>query len=233
MSWSEGGSPAAPGAGVDPAARPGARAPTPSLPHRGEEGRAIATIGPARTGAAPSPPVGEGWGGGAGPSVGHRVARRTLILAPLALAACGFAPALAPGGPAAALRGRIRADDPVDRNGFDLVGQLEERLGRPDAPLYRLSYAIAVRPVGVGITAENAITRYNLTGAVDYAVTDAAGARVTGGRVQGFTSYSATGSTVAGLAAEEDAGLRLMRILADQIAARLVATAGDWAAPAP
>ena len=53
------------------------------------------------------------------------------------------------------------------------------------------------------------------------------GARVTGGRVQSFTAYSATGSTVAGLAAEEDAGLRLMRILADQIVARLIAASAS------
>ena len=52
--------------------------------------------------------------------------------------------------------------------------------------------------------------------------------RVTGGRVESFTSWSATGSTVAGLTAEEDARLRLMRILADQIVARLLATSGDW-----
>ena len=52
--------------------------------------------------------------------------------------------------------------------------------------------------------------------------------RVTGGRVESFTSWSATGSTVAGLTAEEDARLRLMRILADDIVARLLATSGDW-----
>ena len=53
-------------------------------------------------------------------------------------------------------------------------------------------------------------------------------ARVTGGQVKSFTSYSATGSTVAGLAAQEDAARRLMRILADQITARLLATSGTW-----
>jgi LPS-assembly lipoprotein len=42
--------------------------------------------------------------------------------------------------------------------------------------------------------------------------------------VKSFTAYSATGSTVAGLAAEEDAAYRLMRILADQIVAQLIAT---------
>ncbi len=155
--------------------------------------------------------------------------RRTL-LALLALSGCGFSPAYGPGGAAAGVQGTVRASDPTDKNAFDLVQRLEERLGRPTAPAYDLAYTITTTPVGVGITPDNAITRYNLTGAIDWSLTArATGARVAGGRVESFTSYSATGSTVAGLAAEEDAAIRLMRILADQIVTRLVATAGQWA----
>jgi LPS-assembly lipoprotein len=147
-----------------------------------------------------------------------------MILAPLALAACGFTPAYAPGGPATGLLGTIWVQDPTDKNGFDLVERLEERLGRPDGIRYDLTFAITTESVGVGITTDNQITRFNLKGAVDYTLTDrASGVRVAGGRVQGFTAYSATGSTVAGLAAEEDAATRLMRLLADQIVARLIA----------
>ena len=83
---------------------------------------------------------------------------------------------------------------------------------------------------GVGITPDNAITRYNLTGSIDWTLTDrTSGARVTGGTVASFTSWSATGSTVAGLAAEEDAALRLMRRLADQIGKRIIASSDNWA----
>ena len=65
---------------------------------------------------------------------------------------------------------------------------------------------------------------------IDWQLTErATGTRVAGGTVDSFTSYSATGSTVAGLAAEEDAYLRLMRLLADQIVSRLLATSGAWA----
>jgi len=171
--------------------------------------------------------VGEGWGGGA--TAGH-LSRRAVLLAPLALAACGFTPALAPGGAATRLQGRVRAADPTDRNGFDLVERLEERLGRSREPAYALAYTITTEAVGVGITPENEITRFNLIGVVDYSLTDAAtGDRLAGGRVQGFTAYSATGSTVAGLAAEEDAAFRLMRILADQIVARLIAASAAFA----
>jgi LPS-assembly lipoprotein len=159
--------------------------------------------------------------------------RRTflLLMAAMPVAGCGFAPAYGTGGPAAGLQGRIRVNDPYNKNGFDLVQRLEERLGRPEAPRYALSYSITTRAIGVGVTPEGAITRYNLTGSVDWGLTDATtGVRLTGGKVNSFTSYSATGSTVAGLAAEQDAALRLMRILADQIVTRLIATSGQWAA---
>jgi LPS-assembly lipoprotein len=155
--------------------------------------------------------------------------RRSLLLLPLALAACGFAPAYGPGGGAEGLQGRVRVADPGDKNAFDLVQRLEERLGRPGAAEYDLTYSISTESIGVGITPENAITRFHLTGKVDYSlIARASGQRVTGGRVENFTAYSATASTVAGLASEEDAGLRLMRILADQIVTRLLATAGSW-----
>lgn len=152
--------------------------------------------------------------------------RRTLLLGLAALPACTFTPAYAPGGPAAHLQGAVRVDSPDTRNGFDLVERLEERLGRPEAPRYRLGYRIETRRIGVGITPENAITRYHLNGRVDWWLTDEAGARLTEGVAESFTAWSATGSTVAGLSAEEDAAFRLMRILADQIVTRLIAVAG-------
>ena len=157
------------------------------------------------------------------------LSRRSLLLAPLALAACGFTPAYAPGGAATSLLGTVRAQDPTDKNGFDLVERLEERLGRPEDHRYDLAFTITTEAVGVGITTENEITRYNLKGVIDYTLSDTAtGTRLTGGRVQSFTAYSATGSTVAGLAAEEDAAFRLMRILADQIVARLIAASASF-----
>jgi LPS-assembly lipoprotein len=156
------------------------------------------------------------------------MSRRALLLAPLALAACGFTPAYAPGGAATGLLGTIWVQDPTDKNGFDLVERLEERLGRPENIRYDLAYTITTESVGVGIAPDNETTRYNLKGVIDYSLSErATGTRITGGRVQSFTAYSATGSTVAGLAAEEDAALRLMRILADQIVSRLIAASAS------
>ncbi|MFN0113183.1 MAG: LPS assembly lipoprotein LptE [Paracoccaceae bacterium] len=155
--------------------------------------------------------------------------RRLLLLAPLALVACGFAPAYGPEGSAAGLQGAVRLAEPADKLGFDLVERLEQRLGRQATPRFALAYDIATDPVGVGITTTGAITRYNLVGSVAYTLTDlGTGAVLSSGTVDSFTSYSATGSTVAGLEAEDDARTRLMRLLADQIVARLVASSADW-----
>lgn len=151
-----------------------------------------------------------------------------LLLAATPLAACTFTPAYAPGGGAAGLLGVIRVANPDTKNAFDLVERLEERLGRPQGARFDLEYQITTNRIGVAITPENAITRYNLSGLVNWQLKDDSGATVAEGVAQSFTSWSATGSTVAGLAAEEDAAYRLMRILADQIVTRLIATAGQF-----
>jgi LPS-assembly lipoprotein len=53
---------------------------------------------------------------------------------------------------------------------------------------------------------------------------------VLAGREETFTAYSATGSTIAALAAEQDASTRLMRILADRMMTRLIAASARLAA---
>ena len=143
---------------------------------------------------------------------------------PLALAACGFTPAFGTKGPAERLLGSVYATDPADKNGFDFVQRLEERLGRPTNPVYTLTYSITTNPVGVGLTPDGAITRYNLTGTLTWALTRRAdGLAVTNGAFSSFTSYSATGSTVAGFTAQTEASLRLMRLFADDVVTRLLA----------
>lgn len=181
---------------------------------------------PGAVAACPDSPVGASPG--AAPGVFR--ARRAALLAVVALAACGFSPVYAPGGPAAALQGRILVAEPDDRDAFDLVARIEERLGRAAAPDLALSYAIATDEVGVAVSPTNAITRFNVTGSVDWALRDIATEQVLAeGRAHGFTAYSATGTPVSTRAAGIDARRRLMRMLADQIVTRLLATAGDGA----
>jgi LPS-assembly lipoprotein len=147
-------------------------------------------------------------------------------LAALPLAACGFTPAYGPDGGAGALRGRVMVRAPVTKFDFDFVARLESRLGRAEAATYDLAYAISASRQSGGITADNATTRYTLRGTAQWTLTArASDTRVAGGAVSAFTSWSATGTTVAGLAAEDDAARRLSVMLADQVMLRLLAVA--------
>lgn len=155
-----------------------------------------------------------------------------MLLAAALPAACGFTPAYGPTGPARAMMGRVALDDPATRTAFDLVGRLEERLGRAKAPIWRLGFSIETKRVALGITSSNTITRYNIVGTASYALKRIdTGATVASGKAQNFTSYSASGTVVSTAASERDAHARLMRILADQIVTDLVAGSADWAVP--
>ena len=157
--------------------------------------------------------------------------RRSLLATlPLALAACGFAPAYGTKGKAEALLGTVQAADPTNKNSFDFVQHLEERLGRPTAPIYQLAYTIKTDAISAGITPSGAITRYTITGGLDWTLTRLSDqSRMAGGHIDAFTSYSATGSTVAGQTARSDANLRLMRMLGDDLVLRLMAASTSFA----
>ena len=153
-----------------------------------------------------------------------------LILA-LPLAGCGFSPVYAPGAPANALAGRIEADAPNSRDSFIFVTEFETRMGRPEAPAYRLTYQIATQRYDLAVTTEGAILRYNLTGQITWSLIDiGTGKTLTSGTVSSFTGSAATTSTVAAQTAEDNARRRLMQILATQIVTKITATAGDWGA---
>jgi LPS-assembly lipoprotein len=152
--------------------------------------------------------------------------RRTLLLAPLALAACGFEPVYGPGGTGAALRGKVKVDAPEGPNTYFLVRRLEEQLGRSSDPAYRLSMDLGLGIQGQAITASGDITYYSITGTIDYRLLESGGTGVVAdGRISNFTGYSATGTTAETLAAQRDARERLMVILADQLVRELNATA--------
>ncbi|QBF33799.1 LPS assembly lipoprotein LptE [Thalassococcus sp. S3] len=152
--------------------------------------------------------------------------RRTLLMLPLALAACGFTPVYGTGGNAQALRGQVLVDAPINRDSFLLVQNLEQRLGRASAARYALALDLNVAEEGLAVTRQNVTARINLVGTASYALRDlTTGNVVHSGSVENFTGYSTTGSTVETLAAERDARARLMTILADQITTRLYAVA--------
>ncbi len=161
------------------------------------------------------------------------IARRTpgplrhylLILPLMLIAACGFQPVYGPGGAGQALQNRVTVDAPDDRESYFLVREIETRLGRTTAPVFSLDLTIATSEDGLAIDQAGNTTRYNILGAADFTLRDLSSGQIaTSGRVESFTGYSATGTTVATLAAQQDAQVRLMTILADQIVARLLAT---------
>jgi LPS-assembly lipoprotein len=152
-----------------------------------------------------------------------------LFAALTALTACGFTPVYGPGGAGKTLNGAILVSEPTDRNAFIFVGRLEERLGQPQSARFALDYKITTSTTGVGITPEQETTRYNLFGTIDYSIIERATDTVVNtGTVDNFTGYSATSLIVGTQSVTRDANQRLMVILADQIVAKLIATAPDW-----
>ena len=148
------------------------------------------------------------------------LSRRSFCIgAPLVLGACGFAP-LHNG---AAKRGQIAFDPPTDRVSFDLRNALEDRLGTAQSPLFKLSYKTEIREDGVGITTDQVTTRFNVIGQTQYTLRRLSDdSVVTSGVVDSFTSYAATGTTVATQTEQLDAQRRLVVILADQMTTRLL-----------
>lgn len=151
------------------------------------------------------------------------------LLAAAPLAACGFTPVYGPNGAGAALRGQILTDAPDTRLGFELVSRLEARLGRADNARYVLSYSITTSETGFAITGTNDITRYRVSGEIDFTLTEiATGDQLLADSVSSFTAYSTTSTTVATAAAERDAEDRLMALLADQMVTQLLVSASRW-----
>ncbi|SFG87409.1 LPS-assembly lipoprotein [Palleronia marisminoris] len=170
--------------------------------------------------------------------------RRGLLAALVALPACGFRPVYGPNGAAAGLTGEILVDTPVDEAGYALFTQLEERLGQPVSPRYRLAADVQISNRNLGRTNDNAVARRQLTGSVTYSLIDMeTGAVLRRHSLSSFTGYSSplvddditpqpgepyVGSYVSISEARRDAGERLMTILADKIVADLLATAPAW-----
>jgi LPS-assembly lipoprotein len=156
--------------------------------------------------------------------------RRRLLASALGaalLAGCGFTPAYGPGGEALGLRGAVLAADPDTEFGFDLVTELERRLGPPDAPRYALDWVLSTSERELAIDDANTITRFNVEGRLAWTLTPLGAAEpVLRATEAHFTSYSATGSTISTLESQRDAEQRLAVILADAVVARLLAEPG-------
>ncbi len=127
-----------------------------------------------------------------------------------------------------ALRGQVTVASGSTPFDYRLRTALEDRLGRAESPVYALDVSTVVEEVTAAVAQDGSITRFNLKGDAAWALKDpVSGATLARGQVNSFTSYSATGTTVATRTAETDARDRLAIALADLILARLLIAAQD------
>ena len=147
--------------------------------------------------------------------------RRTFLLSGVALAGCGFQPSYGPKGSASALRGKVRVVSSGTRDTFTLAHNLVDIFAQTVDEQYVLTFTVETDEAAIGITPEQEITRYHVTGKAHYTLTRTDGQTLASGTARSFTAYSATGSTVTSVTATRDAYDRLMSILADQIAAQI------------
>ncbi len=156
--------------------------------------------------------------------------RKFLILTatPLALSACGFTPIYSDGSAAEQMHGRIALGSFDGLEGFQMREQLESRLGTATAATHRLDVALTVDSVGVAITQDGSITRYNLSGIGEFTITQLGGGIAFKDSVTAFTAYNATASAYATRIAEQDANRRMAVTIADKIVTRLATSAEEW-----
>ena len=153
------------------------------------------------------------------------ITRRAAFGGLLALGGCGFTPVHQDSG---ALRGQVAFETPSNVAGFRLRGQLEQRLGVAQAPRYTLRVTLSASRSTAAVTTDGDIVRFNVVGAANWTLTEIGTDKlIVSGRSRSFTSYAATGSTVATQAAETDARARLSIILADMIVGRLLILSTD------
>lgn len=157
--------------------------------------------------------------------------RRSFLMLAAAgpmLAGCGFTPTYGTDGKAGGLLNQVVVDEPSDNNTYLLVRELEDRLGRVSSGKYGLSISVVTEELSTGKTISGVTSRYDVVGEATFALRDiATGEVLTTGKTQNFTGYSATGTSVATLAAQTNAYERLMVILTDQIMAGLWAWSAE------
>ena len=148
-----------------------------------------------------------------------------LILPFLAFTACGFTPVYGTNGNASVLLNSVLVQEPKNREGYSLTKQIEKRVGRATDPRFKLGVTVTTSEAALNVDSTGNINRYNVLGLVEYTLRDTqTGQIAASGRVDSFTGYSASGTTVSAQAAKEDAQERLMIILADLLISNLIAT---------
>ena len=138
------------------------------------------------------------------------------------LAGCGLKPVYGTGQAGQALHDKVAFVTPATEAGFSLRKQLEARLGVVSVLAdYTLTTTLSDTRDAEAVTSDGDITRFSILGSSDWTL-EQEDVSIASGTVETFTSYAATGSTVATQAAEDAAIARLSVALADLIVADLL-----------
>ena len=143
------------------------------------------------------------------------------------LGACGFTPVYGPAGSGGKLQNAVSFQAPDTEFGFRVRTALEDRFGPASAEQFRVNISLTSTTDAAAIDVDGDISRFDISGVAQWVISSADGSSQTRGDVRTFTSYSATGSTVATQTAERDARTRLAQALADMIASDLIIAAGS------
>ena len=153
------------------------------------------------------------------------IPRRTVLVGLFGLAGCGFAPVYGGG---KGFKEKVTFETGESVAGYRLQERLEDRLGRSTAPEYVLRVRLRSRQRAAAITAEGDTSRLNIVGTASWSLRSVSdGKQIDEGEVEAFTSYSATGSTIATQATRDDAEARLSVIFADLIVSRLLVLSAE------
>jgi len=150
----------------------------------------------------------------------------------LALPGC-FRPMLAEGSDAANLRGRIALPQTDDRLSFYLHDILEQRLGTPKEPDYRLEVVTALTESGLLVQQDNTITRIRVQAVADFRLYRKGAAEpVLADRIVTESGYDSTASLYASRTTRQDIERRVAKDLGERIARRIQAQAAQIEAAA-
>lgn len=155
--------------------------------------------------------------------------RRAMLalLGASVLAGC-FRPMLREGSAARDLRNRISLPGVSGHFGYYLHQSLQERLGKPVDPEYRLEIRTNLQSQGLAIAKDDAITRHALTARAEWRLWRLGEDKpVLNGSAMSQSGYSATGSLFATRIARRDIEERLARDLGERVARSILARADE------
>ena len=139
----------------------------------------------------------------------------------LLVSGCGFSPAFGTNSRAEDLRNQVVVSTPSSRIGFNLRAALQDRFGLVDEGRYALDVVVDQERTVAAVSEDGDTTRFDLTGRANWTLMEM-GQAVGQGTATSFSSYSATGSTVAAQSAADDAEVRLAAKIAELIVADLI-----------